>query len=571
MFPLVPFSLLSVLLSSIVLADAAVPVAVPATPSGSTIVHSNFLGISFELSFMTDYFGNDTANINTPMLNYLAGIRARTGGNPMRIRIGGNSADSSPYESEASSPMVALQAGNFNSNDQPVTYNSMLWSVMANVSNSVGGVAFVINIPLAIQPNASLSTDIRTILGSALDSMLLGNEPDLYSGHGKRPNLKNYTVEDYFGEYAAAIKTIGPDDSQGIQDIGGPSACCAWHYPQNNCNPGVFPFQLPWYLQHSNVVTLAQWQKPGIDYLLSQSGDRPQLINSEFNSASCGGVPFSPSFGVGSLWSVDYALQMATVGYTQAYLHTREAGISYNLLAPPSGPPGSPGPWTTNSPYYSLLTVAEALRTEHGAIVADLNLGGSMTNPAATTSAYAVYNADNKTVSRLALFNWANTTTQFVLPASVFNSEGTALVKFLAAATPEEETNISWGGETWGPGVSDGKSTLTPDWAVPNQNLTGCAKDGCTFTAPGPSLAMVFLDNAQFENAASSGPSNDNTNANSSSSGNGNVSGTGSGSSSASSPSAAGGGASGQSGAAAVRLTPAAAFGAVLSLGFVLL
>ncbi|KAJ6569623.1 hypothetical protein B0H19DRAFT_1136300 [Mycena capillaripes] len=520
MYSLLPFPLL---LAYTGLSNAAaVQITVPATPSTSNAVDSNFLGISFELSFMPDYFGNDTDHINTPMLNYLSGIRARTGSNPVRIRIGGNSADSSPYFDQPSSPMVQLVPGDFNANDQPVTYNALLWTVMAQVAKSVNGVSYVINVPLGIQPNASIATDMRNTLGSSLDSMLLGNEPDLYSGHGKRPNLQNYTVDDYFGEYTAAITVIGNDDAEGKQDIGGPSICCNWdllsvlqsgyltkfasdlkyivlqHYPQNNCNPGVFPFQLPWYLQHSNVVTLAQWQKPGIDYLLSQPAEnRPQLINSEFNSASCGGVPFSPSFAVGSLWSVDYALQMASVGYTQAFIHTREAGIPYNLLAPPVGPPGTAGAWTTNSPYYSLLVMAEGLLNDGGSIVTDLNLGGSSTNPNATSSAYAIYNAGNKTVSRLIIFNYGNSSQDFALPSSVFSKSGTALVKFLSAATPEEETNISWGGETWGPGVSDGKTTQSPSWATPNKNLTGCSTSGCTFTAPGPSLSMVFLDGAQ--------------------------------------------------------------------------
>ncbi|KAK7064745.1 Glyco-hydro-79C domain-containing protein [Favolaschia claudopus] len=521
MYSLISFSLL--LLPFATPSNAAVQVSVPPTPSTSNVVHSNFLGISFELSFMTDYFGNDTDHMSTPMLNYLAAIKARLGNNPVRIRIGGNSADSSPYIDTASSPMVQLQAGDFNANDQPVTYNPMLWTVMAAVSKSINGVAYLINVPLAIAPNASMANDMRNILGSSLDSMLLGNEPDLYTGHKKRPNVANYTVDDYFGEYSTAIATIGANDVSGKQDIGGPSICCNWdlgavlqagyltkfssalkyivlqHYPQNNCNGGKFPYQLPWYLQHSNTVTLAQWQKPGIDYLLSQPAEnRPQLINSEFNSASCGGVPFSPSFAVGSLWSIDYALQMAVVGYGQAFLHTREGGIPYNLFAPPVGPPGSAGAWKTNSPYYALLVMGEALRTDHGAIVSDLNLGDSATNPNATSSAYAVYNQGNKTVSRLIIFNYANSSQDFALPASVFSGSGTALVKFLSAATPEEETNISWGGETWsGPDVTDGKSTQKPSWATPNKNLADCGKNGCTFTAPGPSLSLVILDDAQ--------------------------------------------------------------------------
>ncbi|KAF7377360.1 Glyco-hydro-79C domain-containing protein [Mycena sanguinolenta] len=487
---LIPFSILGL---HIRLSNAAVQVTVPATPSSKNEVHSNFLGISFELSFITDYFGNDTQHISTPMLNYLANIKARTGNNPIRIRIGGNSADTSPYVDTPSSPMVQLENGTFNSNDQLVTYNPLLWTVMASVAQSVNGVSFVINAPLSVAPNASIANDMRNTLGSSLDSMLLGNEPDLYALHKERPG--NYTVTDYFGDYTSALKVVGPDDSSGNAFIGGPSICCSltsdWellavlqagylgnfssalkyiavqHYPQDNCQPQDVRYQLPWYMQHSNAVTLAQWQKPGIDYLLSQP-NHPQLINSEFNSASCGGVPFSPSFGVGSMWSIDYALQMAVVGYSQAYIHTREAGISYNVLTPPAGPPGSAGAWSTNSPYYSLLVMAEGLRTDHGAYVDDLNLGNSATDANATSSAYAVYNIGNSSVSRLIIFNYANSSQEFALPASVFSSSGTALVKFLSAATPEEETNISWGGQTWsGSQVTDGLNPVTPSWATP--------------------------------------------------------------------------------------------------------
>ncbi|KAJ7071547.1 hypothetical protein C8F01DRAFT_439878 [Mycena amicta] len=264
------------LLQSSSFANAALQVDVPATPSGTNVVESNFLGISFELSFMTDYFGNNTQQINMPMLNYLAGIRVRTDSKePVRIRIGGNSADSSPYYPDSSSPMVQLVPGNYNFNDQPVTYNSLLWSVLSDVSKSIGGVSYVINIPLAIFPNASLANDIRTILGTDLDSMLVGNEPDLYHDHNKRPNQANYTVQNYIDEYTSVLKIVGTTDTQGKADIGGPSVCCAWdlatllqqgylstfasdlkyivlqHYPQNNCF-GSFQYQLPWYIQHAN-------------------------------------------------------------------------------------------------------------------------------------------------------------------------------------------------------------------------------------------------------------------------------------------------------------------------------
>ncbi|KAF7310489.1 Glyco-hydro-79C domain-containing protein [Mycena chlorophos] len=536
MISLIPFCLL--LLQSSYSANAAYPVSVPSTASSSLTVPSNFLGISFELTFIADYFGNNTQQINTPMLNYMAAIRVRTDqSDSVRVRIGGNSADSSPYTSPAESPMAALQSGTYNDNDQDCNYNSMLWQVMSDVSKSVGGVSYVVNVPLAIAPNASLANDMRNILGADLDAMLLGNEPDLYSGHGKRPNLANYTVQDYINDYTSALATIGTKDAEGKADIGGPSVCCNWDLAtllqQNYLSTfasdlkyivlqhyGTYPYQLPWYTAHANVVSLTQWQSNGIEYLLSQpASSRPQLINSEFNSASCGGVPFSPSFGVGSIWSIDYALQMASVGYTQAYIHTREAGISYNIVKPPAGPAGSAGSWATNAPYYSLLVTAEALSTGDGAIVQDLNLAGSSTTTNVTTSGYAIYHASNKTLSRLVLINAANgSSTDFALPASVFQSSGTALVKFLSAATLDEETNISWGGETWsGADVTDGKSTQTPSWATPNQKLSGCSQNGCTFTAPGPSLSVVFLDDSQNRVIAAVNPTNPSTLSNQSS------------------------------------------------------
>lgn len=65
------------------------------------------------------------------------------------------------------------------------------------------------NIPL-------LAGDAENALGDDLDAFLLGNvrllfvlaaahrltltqEPDLYTAHGNRPNLQNYTTNDYIG------------------------------------------------------------------------------------------------------------------------------------------------------------------------------------------------------------------------------------------------------------------------------------------------------------------------------------------------------------------------------------
>ncbi|KAG6869333.1 hypothetical protein C0993_000086 [Termitomyces sp. T159_Od127] len=225
---------------------------------------------------------------------------------------------------------------------------------------------------------------------------------------------------------------------------------------------------------------------------------------SEFNSASCGGVPtISDTFAVGTLWTIDYALQMAAVGYSAAYLHTRERGISYNLFAPPDGPNGIPGDWVTNPPYYALIATAEALQTTDGigSVVVDLNIANSKTDKKATVAGYAVYDSKGSSVEQFVLFNYANVsnfpdtsaaTATFSLPASAFitsNKTGVT-VKYLSASGLAEKYNIAWGGQSLA-GVGNGiLQDNNATWVVQNQQLE--CTNGCSVSVPGAAMAVVF-------------------------------------------------------------------------------
>jgi len=248
------------------------------------------------------------------------------------------------------------------------------------------------------------------------------------------------------------------------------------------------------------VVVLASWQSSGIGKVLSNTGpNRQELIMSEFNSASCGGIPsISDTFAVGSLWTIDYALQMASAGYSAAYLHTRERGISYNLFSPPEGPNGSPGPWTTNPPFYGLLVTAEALRSTNGSIVADLDIGGSKGNVNATVSGYAIYDAADSTVRQLVLFNYANVTASdnssasFAIPATTFPSttRNNVTIKYLVGDSMKENKNIGWGGKTFA-NVIDGEMVETEAIWAPANVQVDCT-NGCAVNVPAPGMAIVF-------------------------------------------------------------------------------
>ncbi|KAF8076570.1 glycoside hydrolase family 79 protein [Lyophyllum atratum] len=517
-----------------------ISVSVPLAAPTHNVVQSNFLGISLELSFMDEYFGNDTSTIPVAVMNYLSGIRSRTGNNPLRLRVGGNSMDSSVYVPEQTSPMVEMKQNAANANNQPATYGPMLWDVMKKVADDVGGAEYLIGLSLLDPNNLNvpvLAGAAQEKLGDSLDGFLLGNEPDLYTTHQQRPNIQNYTTDIYIDEFKTVSNRLA-DTSAGnllnLKKIGGPTVCCAWnldallqggylanfdnilkyislqHYPQNNCF-GRYDFEIPYYMQHANVVRLASWQQPGIAITASNtSANRPQLIMSEFNSASCGGIPkISDTFAVGSLWTVDYALQMASVGYSAAYLHTRERGITYNLFAPPEGPNGNPGPWVTNPPYYALVAAAEALQSTDGSVVVDLNIAGSQTNKAATVAGYAVYDGKGANVQQFVLFNYANTSTSsatFALPPSAFKSvnKKAVQVKYLSAQDLHETTNIAWGGQTLA-GVGNG--TFKDDsssWVAPNKNVD--CSNGCSIDVPPTAMAVVFANGVSKVNTAQTKP-----------------------------------------------------------------
>ena len=146
------FNPLCLLLSNLVLsALAAVPVSPPSSPPTGDVIYPNFFGISVELSFVNYYFGNDTSTVPQPFINYLEALYARSSGLPVRMRLGGNSMDSSTYVPGQSS-IIEFTNPDANVNDQPVNYGPQLFDVMNAVSDKVGGTEFLIGVYASLLP-----------------------------------------------------------------------------------------------------------------------------------------------------------------------------------------------------------------------------------------------------------------------------------------------------------------------------------------------------------------------------------------------------------------------------------
>jgi len=130
----------------------------------------------------------------------------------------------------------------------------------------------------------------------------------------------------------------------------------------------------------------------------------------ETNTASCSGFAgISNSFGAG-LWAIDWAMTMATNGFTGALFHVGGQNAYYNPFTPPPGSQVKYGSqWTIGPVYYSALVMAEVIGRSNLSQISDLT-----TN--VNASVYAIYESGAPT--KVALINFVTDPTG----ASTYNA-----------------------------------------------------------------------------------------------------------------------------------------------------
>ena len=117
-------------------------------------------------------------------------------------------------------------------NDIPVDFGPTFFDVLNAMADDVGEMQYIIGLSMQDPSNdgnvVELAAAARSKLGSRLDAMLLGNEPDLYAGHGTRAN---YTIADYIPEIGEVLNDLENSQYGDIINetlIGGPTICCSW-------------------------------------------------------------------------------------------------------------------------------------------------------------------------------------------------------------------------------------------------------------------------------------------------------------------------------------------------------
>ncbi|KAL0945230.1 hypothetical protein HGRIS_000743 [Hohenbuehelia grisea] len=485
------------------------------------LVSDNFIGISYELSSFDSLWGSTPKRLPPAMQNYLANIRARLT-NPLRIRVGGNGMDGSTYDPSFKSVMLEHTDPDAYFNDIPVRFGPVLFDVLNTMADKVGEMQFMVGLsmrwPHRFDEAVALGKDAVEKLGGRLDAMLLGNEPDLYAGHGERDE---YNISMYVPEIGEIIQQMGDAGIEPANRIGGPTICCSWdledvldagfdqypfkyytlqHYPQNNCKgPNAKNTNMTFFLSHTNVQDYINWNIQGVDE--GKARGVPILLT-EYNTVSCGGSNVSDTFAA-TLWALDAGLKAAATNFSAVYLHTREHGIQYNLFDPPDPEnPQATVAWRTGSPYYAALVLAEAT-SQYGSVIIDLDLANSTTDHRATVAAYGIYDDGGRNQGKLALINYADATygpfsksketdssRTFRIPANVSGSfiEYRVLRTGLntgSTAGAAERDDITWAGQS----VKENGQLEGTQHTI----RVDCV-NGCVVEVPGPGAALVVLN-----------------------------------------------------------------------------
>ncbi|KAH9914074.1 uncharacterized protein BXZ73DRAFT_81750 [Epithele typhae] len=522
----------------------ALHAAAGSVPGIGPATRGDLLGFSVEMSVVGSVVGRNSSLLQVPFLNLLASVANRGGG--VRVRLGGNTqeyatlVDALPPTTAVGSVTakgpVVFPAGPQTVESKELLYTTEMLKMLQAVSTLTGAKWFL-GIPFndTANPRLQIAEQADAILGNNVVGYQVGNEPDLFAGHGRRP--ATWTIQNYLTEFKTITDMIranpkitskgnivgpsiqGSKHGFGIADVLAAGYVQAFaddlsivsieHYAQSNCaavfpNGGFGPMLdpqtiLPLISGHGAAQGVLAPFLPGV---AAARAAGKQFMMFETNTASCGG------FG----------------GVSGAHLHMGGQNASYNVrtvpalsscaeadraarrtaVHPPPTNMSSFKQWTVGAPMYATLFSAEALGPTGSAQVVDLaaNLASN------STPAYAIY--ENGAAARVALFNYqdasngaAYTATISVGGATLGESNATpssVRVKYLVAPSITEKEQISWANQTFGGRFSsDGRLAGTEDIVTVPCDTTAHT---CTITVPAPGAALVFLSSADSAGAS---------------------------------------------------------------------
>jgi hypothetical protein len=338
--------------------NGPIPVSVTAmTSEPGPPVPRNFLGLSFEVAALPQIASYASeGNLVTMLRSLGVGV----------LRFGGVTADEQVGWTDEATPRPAW------------AWRALEPANLRELGSLTGASGWGVLLTLGFghfEPQAAAreAAVAKAALGSSLEAIEIGNEPDSYARHGLR--AAPWTPEQYNEQvdvYRGAIEALAPGIPLAGPDPSGSSAYEKWGLSEAI-------YQRPAMLTgHHYPLGCAQHPAPTISLLLSprireleerslhryvfiaQETEVPFRLD-ETNSVSCGGVPGISDTFASALWAVSYVTQAMSMGAAGINLQGNPTNcVGYTPICAPNGEAAATGKLEAQPDWYALL-LAKAL------------------------------------------------------------------------------------------------------------------------------------------------------------------------------------------------------------------
>ncbi|KAJ3013562.1 hypothetical protein HKX48_005672 [Thoreauomyces humboldtii] len=426
----------------------------------------SYVGLSIEWTHVQDAVGTGESAVADGSLGVgpivsglMASLRNSSGGWPVHVRIGGNSATKMWWQG-STLPRLGQMLWSVNAGDLAIlqtfaveTFSKLTLTVSMLSTNPAYAVEFITKgILVNIAPANIFAIEI-------------GNEPDHYAVNARRP--LNYTFDDFLGEYTEAYDAIttavGP--SVGF-DYQGPAYAYEWtqadltpfmqgepgtkmisfhKYGQAGCSTKTNPNAVtPYTLLDDPNPDEYEW----LDALAASAASGNQsLVWGEGGSASCNGTAGTSDTFVSALWTVDMMMEMA---YRQI-IYTAVSGAGQTYGAPYSFD-DELGRVTVRPAFYGLIATNRLLRGSNSRVFR-AEIGGAWALTGNATKTWGVLHSNGEMSLAVIEKSGSPLSVNVAIPSVKCNGSTTPQGYISHLVSPNSDltatTGITINGQTW--------------------------------------------------------------------------------------------------------------------------
>jgi Glycosyl hydrolase family 79 C-terminal beta domain len=457
-------------------------VVAPSIPAG-------FLGLSVEYSTIVAYVGRDPNAANPVFLQL---VRNLTRGQPLLLRIGGDSSDTTWW------PVPGM--------DRPAGVKFTLtphWIRVTRAMTDALDARLILGINLEADSTELASTEARELIGGLgakyVRALELGNEPELYATfpYYRSPDGQNVPgrTPDYdfsaflgdFTQFADALPQV-PLAGPAIGGVGWTAMLDRFLAAQ----PRVGLVTLHRYPLQKCFVKSGSPTYPTVAHLLTRSSSKglaevfaqpvsvarrrglPLRVD-ELNTVSCGAVPKVSQTFASALWALDTLFEMARVGVEGVNIHTFP-GAGYALFRFSH----RNGQWraTVAPEYYGLQMFADAAPPGSRIHAVSGRIPG-------TLEVWATSTADGR--QRILLINQGAQQAQ-VVGVRTAAPGGKATVERLRAPGVDAHDGVTLGGQSYGASTTTGRLA-----GAPERPTVATRRGAYVVTVPAASAALLTV------------------------------------------------------------------------------